>query len=110
MAHSPIKYESFLKRSIWPIEGTLTCTTILQTSGPGSNANEWDTLHSSDLESYNQMQFSVKHKMLLFEVGLTPLQEIPSVYSKPWWQDWQTTWGEGGIKKLKKQLSVILEL
>ena len=36
----PIKYKSFLNRSIWPIYETLTGTTTSGQSGPGSNGNE----------------------------------------------------------------------
>ena len=36
----PIKYEYFLNRSIWPMDGTLTRTTTPDQSGPGSNGNE----------------------------------------------------------------------
>ena len=35
------------------------------------------------LASYNQMQFSVIPRAPLFEGGLTPLQGMPSEYSKP---------------------------
>ena len=36
----PIKYKEFLYRSIWLISCTLTCSTTLGQSGPGSNGNE----------------------------------------------------------------------
>ena len=39
-AHGLIEYESFLNRSIRPIDGTLTGTNILGQSGPRSNGNE----------------------------------------------------------------------
>ena len=32
-----IEYESFLNKSIWPIDGTLTGSTTSDPSGPGSN-------------------------------------------------------------------------
>ena len=35
-----IKYEQFSNKSIWPIDGTLTGTTTLSQSAPGSNDNE----------------------------------------------------------------------
>ena len=35
------------------IDGTLTCTTTLSQSGPGSNVNEGVTPHSSKLQQWN---------------------------------------------------------
>ena len=34
------KYSKWLNSSIWPIDGTVTGTTTLGQSGPGSNSNE----------------------------------------------------------------------
>ena len=34
------KYSKWLNSSIWPIDGSLTGTTTLGQSGPGSNGNE----------------------------------------------------------------------
>ena len=39
-SYNPIKYKWFLNRCIWPINGTLTGTTIPGNSGPKSNNNE----------------------------------------------------------------------
>ena len=47
----PIKYELFLNRSIWLIDRTLTGTTILGQSGPGSNDIEVGTQHSLNLQN-----------------------------------------------------------
>ena len=40
MAHGPIEYEEFSKRSILTVEATLTGTTTSIQSGPGSNGKE----------------------------------------------------------------------
>ena len=56
----PIKYESFLNRSIWPIDKTLKGSPTPGQSGPGSNGNE-EVLYTSiapGLEPHPQMQFS----------------------------------------------------
>ena len=46
------------KRSIWPIDGTMTSITTPGLSEPESNHNE-GVLHIPGLEPHNEMQFSV---------------------------------------------------
>ena len=41
----------FFQRSIWPIEATLSGTTTLGQSGPGSYGNKKVNIHSSDLQN-----------------------------------------------------------
>ena len=35
------QYSKWLNSSIWPVDGTLTSTTKMTQSGPGSNGDEW---------------------------------------------------------------------
>ena len=59
------------------IDETLTSTTTLNQSGPGSNGNERVVHTPTDLEPHHQILFSVQSKTPLFfggwRVGLTPL-------------------------------------
>ena len=47
-SHRPIKYNRFLKRSIWPIDRTLKGTITLGQSGPGSNDSK-GILHTPEI-------------------------------------------------------------
>ena len=47
-AHSPIKYDKFLNRSIWPIDNTQTGTTNSGQKRCGSNGNE-GVLHTPQI-------------------------------------------------------------
>ena len=69
------------KHSYFTIDGTLTSTTTLGQSGPGSNSNEeYSTFHkAAGLEPHYQMQFRV---IPLFSGSLTSLQGIQSAYTK----------------------------
>ena len=51
--HSPIKYKSFLNRSIWHTDETLTTP---GQSGSENKGNEW-TLHTPELEPYNLVSY-----------------------------------------------------
>ena len=52
----PMLYQSFLNRSIWPLDRTLTGTPTPNLSGPGSNDNEEVTPRAPKLE----LEFSAK--------------------------------------------------
>ena len=47
----PIEYEWSLNRSIWPVINTLTGTTALGQSGPGSNGHEEATPYSQEFQN-----------------------------------------------------------
>ena len=86
----------FLNRSFWCICETLTGTTIPGQSGLGSNVNE-GVLHNCYLQNWSLMRCSlVIYLGHLFSGGggLTYLQWIQSVYSKPHWQ---------GVKHLRSR-------
>ena len=40
VVHSSVEYEQFLNKPFWPIDTTLTSTTLPVQSGPGSNCNK----------------------------------------------------------------------
>ena len=88
--HTPIEYELFSHRSIWPIT---VGTTTLDQSGFGSNDNDGvlyihqisriGALPSDAVKCHTQNT----HCFFFGGEVLTPLQGIQSVYSKPCKQD-----------------------
>ena len=69
-----IEYILFLNRSIWPIDGTLICTTTQAQSGSGSNGNE-EVLHTLQITSL------VPYWEYIFWGGSVCLKGIHSAYS-----------------------------
>ena len=58
------KYSKWEKCSNQPKDGTLTGTTTLGQSGPGSNGNEWAAPHSSKLQD---LGFTIKCSLMLYQ-------------------------------------------
>ena len=74
--HSPMEYEWFLDRSIWPIDGTLTSTTTLGQREPESKSDE-GVLHTFQNWGFtNKYSLKPSPECPFLWSGLSPLQEI----------------------------------